>query len=524
MERIVSAEEMKWCDETTIRAIGIPGLSLMENAGGAVARLVQDVLHDVRRKHVVVFCGKGNNGGDGFVVARHLSNAGVTVSVFLTSSPGALKGDALSNFSVLKKLAGRTIPPISIQRYSRSALEKLPSIDCVVDAVFGTGFSGNVKQPLLDLIKWMNGLDVPVVAVDVPSGLNATTGEVGNIAVKATRTVTFGLRKSGLLLNRGREFSGKVSVADIGIPNVVTDSKTLSKTFLVRSSDVRHSLPQRPLTAHKYSVGKVFVIAGSKGLTGAAAMCALSALRTGAGAVLLGIPETVYPTMAKKLTEVMVMPLPATDEGTLSDKSFDVLLPKLGWADVVAIGPGLSLHPEAKTTVIRVVKEHQGRLLIDADGLTTLASEGIGILKKSKAEIILTPHSGEFGRLVKKSSSEVDRDRVEMPRTLAKQLKATVVLKGAPTATATAGGEVYINSTGNPGMATIGSGDVFSGIVAALWSQGCATDAAAYGGVYLHGLAGDLAKKKLGERSLLAGDLIQYLPDALSIVEQERIN
>jgi hydroxyethylthiazole kinase-like uncharacterized protein yjeF len=524
MERIVSAQEMKWCDETTIKGIGIPGLLLMENAGGAVSRLVNEILGGLTHKHIVVFCGKGNNGGDGFVIARHLSNSGATVSVVLTSSPIEMKGDALSNFSVLKKLASRTVPPISIQRYSRSTLGKLEKVDCIVDAIFGTGFSGKVKPPILGLIEWINRRLVPVVAVDIPSGLNATTGVVENAAVRATHTVTFGLRKSGLLLNDGKEYAGNVSVADISIPKAVSEAKTLSKTYLVDSSDVAAGLPRRPLTAHKYSVGKVFVIAGSKGLTGAAAMCATSALRAGAGAVLLGVPDTVYPTMAKKLTEVMVMPLPSTDEGTLNEKSFEVLRPKLSWADVVAIGPGLSQHTQTKSVVFRILKEHVGRLLIDADGLNAVASAGVSVLKSSKAEIILTPHSGEFSRLVKKTSKEVDENRVELPRQLARQLKATIVLKGAPTATAMPEGEVYINVTGNPGMATIGSGDVLSGIIAALWAQGCSAAVAAYGGVYLHGLAGDLAKKKFGERSLLAGDLITYLPDAFSIVEQGRPN
>ena len=519
MERVASAEEMKWCDETTIKEIGIPGLLLMENAGGAVARLIQDVLRGLSQKHIAIFCGKGNNGGDGFVIARHLSNSGAFISVFLTSSPLELKGDAQVNFSLLKKLASRSTPPISIQRTSNAALDNVHGIDCIVDAVFGTGFSGMVKQPLLGLVEWINSKRIPVFAVDVPSGLNATTGVVENAAVRATHTITFGLRKSGLLLNSGKECSGKVHVVDIGIPRVVTDSKTLSKTFLVDSVDVRSGLPRRSLTAHKYSVGKVFVIAGSKGLTGAAALCATSALRAGAGAVLLGVPESVYPIVARKLTEVMVMPLPSTSEGTLSDKSFEVLRPKLAWADVVAIGPGLSQHPQTQSVVLRILKEFSGRILLDADGLNAVAATGLEILKKSKAEVILTPHSGEFARLVNKKSEEVDRNRIELPRILAKRLRATVILKGAPTITATSNETVFINATGNPGMATIGSGDVLSGMIAGLWSQGCPTEVAAYGGVYLHGLAGDLAKIDLGERSLIAGDIVTFMPQALSRVE-----
>ncbi len=519
MERVVSAEEMKWCDETTIKGIGIPGLSLMENAGGAVARLIQHTLGNLANKHVVVFCGKGNNGGDGFVLARHLSNAGARISVFLTSSPLDIRGDARLNFNVLKKISGRATPPITLQRYSRNILDTLQKIDAVVDAIFGTGFSGRIKQPLLGLVEWINIQNVPVFSVDIPSGLNATTGVVENAAVRAHHTITFGLRKSGLLLNSGKEFSGNVEVADIGIPKAVTESKTLSKTFLVDLADVRARLPRRPLTANKYSVGKVFVVAGSKGLTGAAALCATSALRAGAGAVLLGTPEAVYPTMMRKLTEVMVMPLPSTDEGTLSDMSFEALQPKLAWADVVVVGPGLSRNAQTQSVVLRILKEYSGRILLDADGLYAAASAGLDMLKKSKADVILTPHSGEFGNLVKKKSEEVDRNRIDFPRALAKQLRKTVILKGAPSITATLDGTTYVNSTGNPGMATIGSGDVLSGIIAALWAQGCPAEIAAYSGVYLHGLAGDLAKREFGERSLIAGDITGHLPQAFSIVE-----
>lgn len=519
MERVVSSSEMKWCDETTIKGIGIPGLLLMENAGRAMFDAMHEVLGGLSQKHIVIFCGKGNNGGDGFVLARHLSNTGASVTVFLSASPAELKADALTNYGFLKKLSNRSTPPISIRRYSKAGLSGLKKVDCVVDALFGTGFSGKIKQPILGLVEWMNGQSGPVFAVDVPSGLNATNGIVENVAVRATHTVTFGLRKSGLLVNSGKEYSGKVRVADVGIPKVVSDSKTLSKTFFISGSDVRSCLPRRSITAHKYSVGKVLVIAGSKGLTGAASLCALSALRAGAGAVLLAVPEAVYPTMARKLTEVMVMPLPATEEGTLSEKCFDVLVPKLSWADVIAIGPGLSQNPETQAVVLRVLREYSGRILVDADGLNAIAFAGTSVVKKSNAELILTPHAGEFGRLVRKQSAEVDENRIEMPRLLAHNLRATVVLKGAPTVTATHDGAVYINSTGNPGMATIGSGDVLSGILASLWAQGCRTEMAAFGAVYLHGLAGDLAKDALGERSIIAGDLITYLPKALARTE-----
>jgi hydroxyethylthiazole kinase-like uncharacterized protein yjeF len=498
MERVVSAVEMKWCDETTIKEIGIPGRLLMENAGSAVARLVCKALGDPSAKHVVIFCGKGNNGGDGFVVARHLSNAGVAVSVFLMVSPVEFKGDALANYTVLKKLSGRFAPPLTIERYTGGGVARLGNIDAIVDALFGTGFSGKVKEPALSVIRWINKQNV-----------------------QANHTVTFGLRKTGLLLNNGREYAGNVEVADIGIPRIVTESKTLSRTFIISAEDVRSVLPRRPLTAHKYSVGKVFVLAGSKGYTGAAALCATSALRAGAGAVLLGTPEAVYPVLSRKLTEVIVMPLPSTDEGTLSEKGYGAIQPKLDWADVVVIGPGLSQHPEIRSLVVKILKEYSGRILLDADGLNAVAASGIGVLRRSKSEIILTPHSGEFSRLSGMSSGGIDAARIDAARSFARIVRKTIVLKGAPTVTASAEASVYVNSTGNPGMATIGSGDVLSGVVAGLWAQKMSAEHAAYSGVYLHGLAGDIAKNKFGERSLVAGDLVTMFPHALSIVENE---
>ncbi len=523
MERVVTAKEMQWCDETTIKGIGVPGLLLMENAGKAVLGVMRTVLGDLAGKRVVILCGKGNNGGDGYVLARHLTNTGAQIFMFLTSTPAELKGDAFTNFTLLKKIAARSEPPVTIQRYSKQAIETLGRIDCIVDAMFGTGFAGSLKHPVLGLIEWVNAQRVPVFAVDIPSGLNATTGVVENGAIRASHTVTFGLRKTGLLLNQGKEYCGEIHVADIGIPKFVSEAKTLSKTFLVGGADVQRVLPRRSNTAHKYSVGKVLVIAGSKGLTGAASLCATSALRTGAGAVLLCVPESVYPTMARKLTEVMVMPLPATEEGTIGEKAYDVLAPKLKWADVVAIGPGLSQNRETRSVVLSILKEHPGRLLIDADGLNAVATEGMSVLKKFRGEAILTPHAGEFARLNEKKSEEVERDRIEMPRSLARNVHATVVLKGAPTVTVAPDGTVIVNSTGNPGMATIGSGDVLSGMIASLWAQGCPTEAAAWAGVFLHGLAGDRAKEALGERSIVAGDLITFLPKALLSVERETI-
>jgi NAD(P)H-hydrate epimerase len=356
------------------------------------------------------------------------------------------------------------------------------------------------------------------VAIDIPSGVNGTTGVVENLAVHADMTVTFGFLKSGLLCNQGRELAGLVHVVDIGISRAVTQNKKLH-TSLVEQADVRKVLPKRSIQAHKYSVGKVFVLAGSKGLTGAAALCCNSAMRAGAGAVVLGTPEPVYPILARKLTEVMVFPLPATSDGTLGLASLDAMRKNLDWADVLVIGPGLSQNIETQQLILRLLREYKGKVLVDADGLNAIGAHGISKLRFSCAQIILTPHIGEYSRLTGMLSNEIEQHRIKAAIDLAKKIGVTVVLKGVPTVTASKDGIAILNSTGNPGMATAGTGDVLSGIIAGLWAQGMSDTDAAWAGVYIHGLSGDIVKNKIGERSLLASDLVECLPLALQIVE-----
>ena len=383
--------------------------------------------------------------------------------------------------------------------------------------MFGTGYAGSVRKPFTDVIDWMNNQGTQIVAVDIPSGVNGTTGVAENSAVHANLTITFGSIKSGLLCNQGRELAGSVSVADIGIPKSVTEDKRL-QSLLVEHTDIRRIIPKRSVHAHKYSVGKVFVLAGSKGLTGAAALCSTSAMRAGAGAVVLGTPELVYPILARKLTEVMTFPLPATSDGTLSLNALDGIRERLAWANVLMIGPGLSQNPETQKLILKLLLEYRGKILIDADGLNAIAANGISKLRSARAQFILTPHVGEFSRLTGLDPIDVEHHRIEAARVFAKQICATVVLKGVPTVTALRDGKCFLNSTGNPAMATAGSGDVLSGIIAGLWAQGMPDDEAAYAGVFLHGLSGDLAAKKTGERGLLANDLIEYLPIAMQVI------
>jgi len=518
MQTIVSAKEMRKCDESTIRKYGIPGLLLMENAGRGVSEIAQRRFGPLDGKRVLILCGKGNNGGDGFVAARHLLNVGANVTVVMMASARQLEGDARSNYQILDQLHRHGSHALVVKSYSQAALRKLRKPDVIIDAMFGTGFSGAVAQPYAGAIEWINGQGLPVIAVDIPSGIDGTTGVMVNIAVKAADTVTFGLKKTGLLCNQGQDCVGHVTVVDIGIPMVVSGSKLL-KTFLLEPDDVRRSLPQRSSTAHKYSVGKVFVLAGSRGYTGAAYLCVQAALRAGAGAVMLGTPEAVYPILARRLSEAIVKPLPSTNEGTIALGALDAIEESLKWADIVAIGPGLSANPETQKVLETILQTYSGKVVLDADGLRAVGEIGLTRFSRLKSRFILTPHAGEFSKLINVTAKDIETNRIEMAKRGAERCHATIVLKGGPTAIGVSDGFVYLNSTGNPGMATVGSGDVLTGIIASLWAQGVSEEWAACSGVFLHGLSGDIAKEVYGERSVIAQDLIDQLPAAIRRVE-----
>ncbi len=518
METIVSAKEMRWCDETTIRKFGIPGLLLMENAGRGIAEIAQRCVGSLEDKNILIFCGKGNNGGDGFVAARHLLNAGARITTVLLASPRKLTGDALANFISLSLLQRSKSNSLVLKPYSRTLLPRLPKPTLIIDAMFGTGFTGTVSQPYASVIKWINSLGVPVLSVDIPSGVDGTTGAVENLAVRASYTATFGLKKTGLLCNQGQDQTGDVFVLDIGIPRNVSVSKSL-KTFLVEAGDVRSALPKRSSTAHKYSVGKVFILAGSRGFTGAAYLCSMAALRAGAGAVMLGTPEAVYPILGRRLAEAIVTPLPSTSEGTIALGGLEEIREKMKWADVVVVGPGLSTNSETQELIHKILTGHKGNFVMDADALRVVGDIGLQKLRRLKSTFVLTPHSGEYSRIIGVPANEIEIDKIEMARKGGVKGGATLVLKGGPSATGTRDGVVYLNSTGNPGMATVGSGDVLTGIIASLWAQGAPAEAATWSGVYLHGLSGDIAKEVHGERSVIAQDLIDLLPTAFRRIE-----
>lgn len=519
MHLLTTADQMQKFDRTAIKNLGIPGLLLMENAGRAFVEELEQRISPLAGKRVVLFCGRGNNGGDGYVIARHLLNRGCTVDVALLSKRSDIQGDARTNLDILLKLLKVWKNELKVIRLSdTSTLNRLRTPDVIVDAIFGTGFKGKANGLYLRAIQWIKRQKSFVASVDIASGVNATTGVVEGEAVKANLTVTMGLAKIGHYVGAGREHSGEVVVADISIPKTVLERGDVH-TFRVSNDDVRNALPQRPLAAHKYSVGKIFVLGGSRKFTGAPFMCAQAAMRTGAGAVILGTPKSVQPVLARKFTEVMIAPLDETPDGSISPSSHDAIMERVDWADVVLVGPGLSRSPETQALLLKLIPQIKKLLVLDADALAAVASSP-KILSKRRHPTIITPHTGELSAIVGDDSSVIELYRVAKCRSAARTLHSVVCLKGSPTVTSTPDGDAFVNPTGNPGMATIGSGDVLTGVIGSLWAQRMPAHEAAYAGVFVHGLAGDLAAAALGQRSVMALDILDQIPDALRMLEK----
>jgi hydroxyethylthiazole kinase-like uncharacterized protein yjeF len=517
--KLGTSSQMRNIDKKTIEGIGIPGLELMEKAGKGVALAAKEMLGEIKNKKVIIFCGRGNNGGDGFVVGRYLSEWGAQVEFFLTANRGEVKGDAKTN---LKKAEEMGLPINEVLKK-----EEIPSMietDLIVDALFGTGFAGEINGYIKDIVELINSSDAPVISVDIPSGLHADTGQFIGPCIKAERTVTMALPKMGHFFFPGKEMSGKVSVVDIGVPPHVIEEENI-KLNLITQQEVKEVLPKRPGDAYKGTCGRVVLIAGSTGLTGAASLASLSSLRAGAGMAILGIPQTLNPILEMKLTEVMTKPLPdVRKKGALALRGLGEIRELLKWGDCCAIGPGLGQHFETLELVRRLLSKIDMPTVIDADGLNAIAKD-VSILKQCQAPLILTPHIGELSRLNGVPIGEIAKDRIKYASDFAKEYNCVLVFKGAPTIISEPGGQTYVNPTGNAGMATAGSGDVLTGIIVGLLAQmlmlrkgedirKIMLDSACVG-VYIHGLTGDLAKEEKGEMGMIAGDMMEKIPDAL---------
>ena len=421
--KICTPKQMQEIDRQAIKGMGIPGLELMENAGRAVYREIIDRFGIMKGRSIAVVCGKGNNGGDGFVVARYLKEEDVDVEIFLLCKKDVPQGDAAVN---LQRAIQLDIP---IHEVLEPADFQVPANTwLVVDAIFGTGFSGDIKPPYDAIIARINDMPVPVVAVDAPSGLDGETGKVSTPTIRAELTVTFGLPKIGQVLYPGKSYCGSLEVVDIGFPPGL--DKHIN-TYLVTDDDAEMLLPPRKPDAHKGDYGKLFVLAGSTGLTGAATMTSMAALKCGAGLVALGCPASLNPIFEIKLTEVMTKPLPdVKKKGCLALRGMGEIRQQIDWADAVAIGPGMGTHHETTELVQRLTRQVEKPMVIDADGLNILAKD-TAILKQHKGPLVISPHPGEFSRLTGLSIAEIADNRLKHAAEFARRFNLTVILKGA---------------------------------------------------------------------------------------------
>jgi len=511
--KVATAEQMQELDRKAIETYRIPGVVLMENAGRGAAELICNTFPDIDKKKIAIVAGKGNNGGDGFVIARYLLNQGISVRVYLLTDPKGLRGDGETNFNIFHRMKGEVISVPSSKDYQKIKRD-LEKFDILVDGIFGTGLDAEVRGYYREVIDHLNMLQRPIVAIDIPSGLDADTGKPLGTAIRAFLTVTFGLPKIGLLISPGLDYAGKVKVIDIGIPKKLVEEEKIP-TYLLEKEEIQSwlSVPRHPDT-HKGDYGHLLVIAGSVGKTGAAAMSCQAALRMGAGLVTLAIPKSLNPIMEMKLTEVMTEPLPETPKQTLSLRAFSAIVRLCENKKAVIIGPGLGTYKETQSLVLKLIKALDLPIILDADGLTALATQP-KTLPATNRSLILTPHPGEMARLIRSSAKEVLENRFGVSKNFSQSQHVHLVLKGHPTLIASPKGEVFINPTGNPGMASGGTGDVLTGMIGGLICQGFDILPSLQASVFLHGMAGDEGAQEMGEKSLIATDMIEKLPALL---------
>jgi ADP-dependent NAD(P)H-hydrate dehydratase / NAD(P)H-hydrate epimerase len=511
---LVTAQEMRAFDSISIQDYGIPGVVLMENAGRTTFQILKSHLdQDLEGLKVAVIAGPGNNGGDGYVIARYLINRGAEVDTFLLAAKDKIKGDALINLKVLAKMTDR-IYEASDEECLAEAFEVWSQKDVIVDAILGTGLSSEVRSPYREAIDEINRIPALCLAVDLPSGLDADTGRVLGAAVRADITATYGFMKLGMALHPGLDYCGHIEVVDISIPEQAITENAPAARLYQESSCYEYLLLRSDPEAHKGTFGHLLVVGGSVGKTGAPAMVAMAASRTGAGLVTVGVPASLNPILEMKLTEEMTEPLPENLAGYLGEDSADRILEIANGKRCMVLGPGISTAPGVSELVKRLVSEYAGCMVIDADGLNALGSDP-DVLKNASCQVVLTPHPGEMGRLMGCTAREVQEDRVGMARKLAVDYGVWVILKGARTITAGPDGRIFVNTTGNPWMSSGGHGDVLSGILGGLLVQGISAEEALPFGVYVHGLAADNVAERTGFAAVLATDVIKELPNAL---------
>jgi NAD(P)H-hydrate epimerase len=525
--KILTAGQMSEVDRMTTETYRVPSLLLMENAGRSVADCLDEACADLRRKSICILCGKGNNGGDGFVVARYLALRGCKPEILLFADPSQLKGDALANWEMARAL---DVPIRTFADVRRGAafLRKASNPDVLVDALFGTGLSKPIGREFKPVIDWINGAAerALIASVDIPSGLFADSGVLPGPAVRADMTITFTALKPALVLRPAAECAGKVTVVAIGSPQALLENPEYRMELIDRQC-VKTALPRRLPESHKGSYGHLFILAGSRGKSGAALMTGLAALRSGAGLVTLLLPQSLQRSVVGKIPELMTEFIPETPQGSPDFAAAPQVTTLLHDADALVVGPGLTTAESTQALVRDLVTHSHVPVVLDADGINAFPSHPQMLRNENNCPIVITPHPGEMARLLGTGISAIQKKRIETARETSVKHSFFTILKGNQTIIASPSGLILINSTGNPGMATGGTGDVLAGMVGSLvgrWNRrfggaderALATHLAA--AVFLHGLAGDMAAEQMGMESLIATDLVPNIPGAFKRV------
>lgn len=506
--KILNQQEMRRLETIAIEDYQMTSRLLMENAGRSIFDYIKDLNQNFSK--VIILCGLGNNGGDGFVLARQLINKNIPFEIFIIGDADKIKGDALLNLEILKKLE-IDINTIEDKYKIRSLEQIIDKNDLLIDAILGIGIKGPVRELAAEVIEVINSSNNMVISVDLPSGVDSDSATIGNIAVKADTTITLGLPKFGNILFPGANYNGELIIGHVGISPKIADGIE-SKTYIITKEMIRRYIPKRIADSHKGTYGKASVVAGSRGLSGAAILTCLAALNSGIGIIELFIPESIDLIISTKVVEIITRPIKETPNGLLDLSSINTVVKGIKASDVVAIGPGCGNSNELLELVKQIIKTSEVPLVIDADGLNAL-SKNIEILKDEnrKSKVVLTPHLGEMSRLINRPIEEIKRDKISIVKEFTKEYNVILVLKGARTIVGLPNGEIYINVNGNSGMATAGSGDILTGLIASLIAQGVEPGKASLLGVFIHGYSGDLVANDKGEYGMLAEDIVKSI-------------
>ena len=507
MMRLLTRNQSRRLDQVSMEKLGIPGLILMENAGKEVAEVIESILEGKKReKQIAICCGKGNNGGDGFSAALHLDHFNVTI--FSLSAISDIMGDSLHFYNKcvekgIKIVHGYELPTSN-------------EFDLIIDGLIGTGFSGKMRAPLKKWTKWINQQDGTVVSIDIPSGVNADTGSASKDTVEAFLTVTMGCAKVGMMLNPGSSYCGEIYSAQIGFPEVLDELEGVKWRSFEEELAFEH-LTKPDSGTYKHHQGKVLILAGSNGMTGAATLSTTAAMRSGVGLTLTSAPESLNSIYETNLMEGMTFACKDDGKGYLAEQNFEEIYSHLDWCDVILIGPGLGAQETTRQLIKKIILSSEKPMVIDADGFRCFI-DNHDLFQQISAPFVITPHYGELASILGKDIQEIQSNFPDTLESFLKDFPGVIVAKNAPTCTGFRN-EVVTNTTGNPGLATAGTGDVLAGVISSFLAQDIPVFEAAQCGVYIHGLAGNIASENLGYRGLLAGDLLETIPEAIKQYE-----